>query len=395
MSEQKQFRLIYVFWGFLGVLFLLLSCAMWFVYNYSGRINKEPLSEYACEVEFDDYSWRLLDHACTMLCMPKGGRCLGFVKDDFACHNLDWLLLDEVECVVRINGNNKRQSSLSISSCNPYFKKSDIRNPWTVFSTCLLPAMAVDGINESGVFVCVNVAPKGEGRERISDWDYGEITTLGTNPDSETSVCDILLTRYLLDNATSACVEEDPSSAWNLIQKVNWYASAGDVMDEELHWLIADEDSCFVLEFIDNRPVKLSGEKVMSNFYLGVNGGLQPHGEGYERFGIVTRQYDSIQSIDDVKRVMEEAHYGNAYHYSAADTAHFRYSDFLLPHPYGEPDEEFVAYADSIVASEVAIPAREPDCQRWATRHTSIYNLKERSLTVSFDEEKVYVKRIL
>lgn len=389
ICKKYSFKLRHFLWLLMGSVAVFLLWGVWFLHGYCGRVNQQPLDEYACEIVFPDYSWNLCRVATDIICSPDmlgGGRCLGFAKGRYAAHNLDWLVVDQVESLTRVERNNKHQASIGIGSCNPFFGKSQMGSTYRLVNM-LIPIMTVDGINESGVFACVNVAPKGEGRADISRWEYGKQTTMGTNPDADETACDILLVRYVLDHATSACRADDPSSAWNLIHQVNWYASDTRFMNDELHWLIADRDSSFVLEFIDNAPVKITDEKCISNFYAGVNGGYQPHGEGYERYNLVMQAYDSIATIDDMKDTLVKGWYSRLYECSAADTLHFRYSDILEYRAVGEvPSAAFVAHCDSIIADEISIPDRDPNCKRWASRHSAIYDLETKTVLVCFDE---------
>lgn len=354
-----------------------------------------PLSEYACEVEYKDYSWTLVRQITDQICMPQHGRCIGVVKGQYAAHNLDWLMLDEVEAVIRVKASNKRQASIGVSSCNPFLTKEDLKNTQFRLTNLILPAMTVDGVNESGVFACVNSAPKGEGLSDSTQWEYGKLTTTGTNPNSLNKLCTVLLVRYILDHAHSACRENDPRSAWRLINEVNWYAPSSEYMNEEFHWLIADRDSCFILEFIDNKPVMVRNEHILSNFYVGVNGGEQPHGEGYERYHVAKKHYDEIESVDGMMHVLEHCWYSKLYQFSPTDTLRFRYSDILLRRPEGEITPEFVALCDSLVSDETSIPDRDPECKRWATRHSVVYDLENLTLNICFDESKEVVTRTM
>ena len=142
-----------------------------------------------------------------------------------------------------------------------------------------------DGVNEKGVFCELNLLYQG---------DNG-ITT-GTNP-GKSNLCMTTIVRYILDYAKSA------NHAIELLQKKNIFAPTGAVAGE-YHFLIADNENTFEVEFIDNEMIVinnfLNNKPIVTSFYLngydGSKESLNLHAQGVERFNILSNTSRSTRS---------------------------------------------------------------------------------------------------
>lgn len=122
----------------------------------------------------------------------------------------------------------------------------------------IIPMLTMDGINDKGVAINVNVV--------ISDSDccgdtYGTFENAPEGEFCTGDLCTGFVVRYVLDHATSA------ANAIYLLEHSNIYSVTG----QEFHYMISDANESYVCEFINNNLVVLKGKgknATMSNFHV-------------------------------------------------------------------------------------------------------------------------------
>ena len=171
--------------------------------------------------------------------------CTSCRTGNFVGRNFDWAYDDVEECVMRVPAAEGRLASIGVAS--RFFPKA-LQDVLGVEE--FLPELTMDGINEKGVAINVNVVPAG---------DNGETT--GTNEASDERLCAGFAVRTVLDNATSA------AHAVEILQSKDIYSIKG----LEFHWMISDSEESYIVECVDNELVVLranDAQPKMSNFYV-------------------------------------------------------------------------------------------------------------------------------
>ncbi|MBQ0033630.1 MAG: amidohydrolase family protein, partial [bacterium] len=329
--------------------------------------------------------------------------CTSCRTGNFIGRNFDWAYDDVEECVMRVPAAERRFASIGIAS--RFFPE-----PWqTIFGVeDFLPELTMDGINEKGVAINVNVVPAG---------DNG--ATTGTNPNGE-RLCAGFAVRHVLDAATNA------AHAVEILESKDIYS----IPFLEFHWMISDSAESYIVECVSNKLVVLKAKDAqpkMANFYVSHSPSLceyevltnaeltanvhTPHAMGIERYARVSNGLDRVDSVDAMFTNMTNVWYklkylpGNEERY---------WSDLNgAPVPGGEDGQRFTAFDntyelcvarsnafEALQANYVAVTNYEAQYGDRAilyddsltnqvvhTVHTSLYDLKKRTLRVCVQED--------
>lgn len=362
-----------------------------------SNMSIKKLHDYLYEITYSSpLDYELANEYYQKYAPHLRGACSAFRKGSWLGRNYDWFYTDEIEFIVHITRGldkkgNTRYASLSVNSSGIYdFTRESIKE-----DGFLLPFLTVDGINENGVCVELNVLTPDEER-------YGRTT--GTNPGKE-GLCELAVSRYILDYATSV------DHAIDLLSERNIYGCFKNGFNEEFHFVVADKDKTVILEFVNNKLQIIEPEKlIMTNFYLsGFDGNLITGFEeeeainpedttlgryacGVERFKIIQDAYDNIESEEDVLDALKSIRYTKTY---KDDTNPFWYSELVgKTTTFGDltiylPKSEFSGIK-AYVQEKYAQGLR--DGSTWQTTHSSIYNIPEKTLSVLVQEEDIIYK---
>lgn len=258
----------------------------------------------------EDYDWGI-----DLKIENAGFSCSGIQNGQYRGRNYDWYYDDTDLCVVHTPVSEKREHA-SVGVADLSFITAD---NGTVEKD-RIPFVTVDGINDVGMCVQVNVMPCGEN---------------GTIPHTESKADDLSgaqVTRLILDYADN--VEE----ALELLKKYDIETVFG---EEELHWMISGPASAsssaiktVVVEmfpdgmhvtdkFVDNKPI-------MTNFNISnFNGSAESvgWGLGFERWQILNENFAQANSVMGTFDLMEKVFYSRFYDlYSDR----FWYSEYAL-----------------------------------------------------------------
>lgn len=312
--------------------------------------------------------------------------CSSMRKGNFFGRNLDWLYDDRPVFVVNRKATGGKFASIGLAGMVLDKATADADKYAEMID--YLPFFTLDGINENGVVCNVNIIPANLKQERASERD-----TTGTNP-GKTDVPMICLVRRILDEAKSA---EDAiykiQNEYNIMR-----VEQGEFAYKEAHYMIADKDHTYVVEFINNEAViteSFVDEKpIMTNFYLdGFDGTIeslvdsaQTYAQGVERYMILAQKYDGVKDADSMMRAMREVNFTHAY----TNEDDIWYSEFTGGNlTITSPSEDFA----NILSQARAAYARRSRFNpvTWQTVHTSVYDVENKTLKLSVqEEEKVY-----
>lgn len=237
---------------------------------------------------------------------PSG--CSGVYKDGFVLRNFDWTYNEEVEFIARMNRNpfyGVEHSSLGFAAINPGHTRrrmseiveGNLLDPYLF----ILPYSLIDGINDAGIYVQSNAVYT------------SDVSKIDLNPGKPGCCEQTMVPRMILDRAGS--LEDVPS----ILESLHVYGSSI-IKDINLHFLVADKERCFVVEF-ENDRFDIVEFSVLTNFRL--NRGFQvltdgkpdwetieDYGMGVERWQIANVGLMNGMSLRDLQDVLR---YTNAY----------------------------------------------------------------------------------
>ena len=331
--------------------------------------------------------------------------CTSCRNGNFVGRNFDWAYDDVDECVMHVPAAEGRFASVGVAS---RFFPQWMQELFGVEE--FLPELTMDGVNEKGVAMNVNVVPAG---------DNGETT--GTNPGAE-RLCAGFAVRSVLDAATNA------AHAVEILGSRDIYSIKG----LEFHWMISDATESYIVECVQNELVVLKAKDArpkMANFYVShspyvydeyevvtdneelTDDEHTPHAMGIERYNRVADGLESVDSVASMFTRMTNVWYklkylpGNEERYwsdlngapvPGVDDERFEVGDDLL---YGDLrleafkalQENYVAVTnyEAICGCRTIDPDRDPTLTNQVvhTVHTSIYDLEKRELTVCVQED--------
>lgn len=360
-----------------------------------GDLKIQKLREYLYYIEFTDWDYdKAIEHFKEYY--PSQGLCSSVRNGRFYGRNFDWFYDNSASFVVRSKATKGRHASVGIAGGSPLLTNDIVDAGEWNDNYDIIPFITVDGINDAGVACNTNVVPTG---------DKGHTT--GTNPSAENTLCTLMIVRFILDYADSA------SDAIDKIQNINWYALSGEgaIKAQELHCMVADATSTYVIEFVNN-SIKIFSDAdddypdipnmmpIMTNFYydgwdgnivtgFDVEGGISPddttltsHAEGTERYELIKNRYNSLTSREDMTEMMKDIWYSHAFD---PDEDPFWYSELVgYTETFGDltiynPASAFEGIKEYVID---LFNHRQRDGKTWWTVHTSIIDMDNKTLTV-------------
>lgn len=356
------------------------------------------ICDYLYAIEYDDY-----DFAAGVKVMEKflpKAACSEVRKGNFVGRNLDWYINHDATAVIKVNATEGRHASLGVVGCAaPFSNEVAASGQWTeAYNT--LPFFTVDGINDQGLYIGVNVMPTGETSCDSTSWETGKWGhgAAFTRPEAKETFCVTYLVRVVLDRAASV------AEAKALIDSINWYEPAGfphEGESQSFHWLICDGSTSAVVEFLDNKLCLTETDKVsepsyatiMTNFTNKVKdeaGLIQPSGAGYERWDVLHDNYAAAEeNFEGIQELMKKVWYTQAYTKKTGDKdfwfTEFTSSEFPAYAFYGNPKAWEVEGFKTVVEDGQKLFADKANWHAdstalWYSTHTSVYNIAERKL---------------
>lgn len=177
---------------------------------------------------------------------PYTNLCTSCRLNNYIGRNFDWAYDDLDEYVIRTTASTEQNRYKSIGVASTFFPKTlqtlvDIKT--------VLPMLTMDGVNEKGVAININVVP--------SDLQH----TIGTNPGAK-RLCAGVVPRFVLDNASTA------SEAIDLLMERDIFT----IFLSEFHFMISDASETYIVEMSQNKLVVLqhtnNQKTAMSNFHV-------------------------------------------------------------------------------------------------------------------------------
>lgn len=332
------------------------------------------------------------------------GACSAVKKGNFYGRNLDWTYDESAEFIIRMPRIGNRYASIGVAGTDNTLTNSFVDSGAFSKNYKLLPFRTLDGINEYGVTVNVNVVPndKGINKESIPLIEKRE------------TICNLMVVRYILDHFQSA----DEAVSYIRDYVAIYPLSTMEEMGYESHWMVADKQKTFALEIVENQIVviDITDKPYLTNFYLDgvtfnedgsvyypaisdathnakITNGITDNGCGLERYVKILNNYALIPDTSEgmLNFMYNELKYTKAY--NGGD-----------PAGIGEWNTEFVGIDNLTVASAPAAFAptiaashdkflnrsRDPSSKyygTWQSTHTVTYDLNNKSLSIIIQED--------
>ena len=297
----------------------------------AGFLGLKTRGEFVHEIWYDENWVSPTDDAMPYPPpVPVAGYCSAVHNGNFVGRNFDYFVNDMPTFVVHVAGiEGERFASVGIGSAQLH--NDDVAEYTAEYS--LPPLGMFDGINENGVVIEENVVP----------FDVSGDLSKGTNP-GKSDLHIVYVPRYVLDHATSA------AHAIELLEERNL---VGDLLGAySFHYLIADKDESYVVEFIGSKLVWRKME-ISTNFNLCWDNGKQaaitdetvgawtkddypaPYAEettiddikkfytdyamGVERFVTLREHYDEGNTLEGMMNLMKRVRYSQTYSIETAE----------------------------------------------------------------------------
>ena len=222
-----------------------------------------------------------------------------------------------------------------------------------------LPFCTLDGMNDAGLVACLNLV----------EADYGHTT--GTNPGKE-DLNVYMAVRYLLDNTGS--VDE----AINVLNNKNMYSSK----NFEAHIMLADAQKTAIVEFVNNKMVVKEGT-IMTNFF-NTQEGYNAHAQGVERYNILKDNYAAANNKAGMLALLDSVRFSKLYTRGVAAPWYSDMHSIAKGVEMNTPVAQKAALLEAETKNYEA-HIRNYDCRM--TKHTSVYDLANKRLTVIAQED--------
>ena len=345
--------------------------------------DKHKIEDFLYEIQYGniDYEYAKQHFIDT----PIGG-CSSIRKGNYFGRNFDWLYDNQVQFVVHTPSSFDHYAVLGVSGIIPGINKDTVDQDDIIVEGVdmfkLLPFYLLDGINEKGLFCTHNVVPLDD-----TDSPTREIKAVKEEKDR---ICIPMLVRYVLDRFSSA-----KQAILFLKEHVTLYFS--DIMIDtwqyQSHFLIGDSTETYVLEFIKGEML-IYKMNYITNFpitgvqfgkfnfiqYPPTQYGMHKYGMGLERWDEIVMAYRFCDNIGYMRRLLNSIKYSNTY-----NPLHFWYSELCkYPDDNGQPitvdtPKELCTNAKNQLIEDYNNRDRD-NPKVWITCHSSIYNLRNKTL---------------
>lgn len=319
------------------------------------------------------------------------GLCSSLRSGGYFGRNYDWYYDESASFVIHCPPTDDRHGSVGVAGGLKELTDAIADSGVYHKAYKYLPFFTVDGINDAGVTISINVVPAG---------DSGRTT--GTNENGQ-DMCAVMMTRYILDYANSA------RHAIELIRDLNIYCPTVEDLGQEVHWLICDKENSYVVELINNHVVVINefvnDVVAITNFYInGFDGNtstayyksetydssnttLTPHAMGIERYDIIRKAYDNNLNKSQMRSILDSLKYTKSYD---AENIPFWYSEFSadLSDVYMDLtiDSTVNDYEPLVSAMIELFENRTRNGKTWHTVHSSIYDIENKTLYLHSQE---------
>ena len=364
----------------------------------------EHLRDYLFEAWYGQLDYEFAARYCdTKAPQPaSGGACSSIRAGGYFGRNLDWTFGEQPTIVVHTAAHGGRFATLGVCGAVTGLTDARLMSGVRCDETRIVPFMLVDGVNEKGLCVSVNVVPHN---------DKGDNSEVLPAVQERMRLCTLMLPRFVLDNFATA-----QAAVEYLRDYVRLYHPATLIgMDYEQHFLICDAAHSFIVEFVDGELCILdaSGNPYITNFHVsGVTfnadggvvtpetqtseetactaNGITEHGSGLERWNIIAAGHATAGTAAGMRELLDTLMYTRSYE-TSSDPASPRWNtEFVGVRGLraDSPAEDFDDVQHD--AGELYTERTRTDGNTWQTVHSSIYDMASGTLRLVVQEDTAH-----
>lgn len=246
--------------------------------------SRQRLQQYLTSIEYDSLGY---EEARARLIAQYGGACTCVWKDGKMGRNYDYNLNHAMDYLLRVKAHNGRAASIGLASVKQLTKDNcDTYSDEYKY----LPFRALDGMNEHGLCAAILLL------------NTNVHSANGSTPSIEEreTVSAAMLDRYILDSFKTATEAVESIANYVRVKPIR-YEQGGETVQKDVHFMVADKNDCYALEFIGTEVVAthLGGDgelpAIVANFLvdnLTLSNGeigfdnLEDYAQGVERYQI-------------------------------------------------------------------------------------------------------------
>lgn len=302
-------------------------------------------------------------------------------------HNFDWTYDDAASVVCRVPAKDGKYATIGVCGSVPGLTDDVVMGKPS--SLGLAPLSLVDGVNSQGLYVCVLTTPAG---------DNGNTSRIIN--ESKTDVVNaIAVVRHLLDSCAtpSQCLQwlknhrvEVPEKVFNMGYILQWHianinsersivvtAKNNVISDvEHEHFAYSNLSTNFYRSIATNLDTTVATEGLLATIdQVQTANNVTPHGNGIERWNMISSLYDSATTLQGVQNALNAIHYTQLYSALADQPMPKWYSEYaggdltltVLADPDGPRNTVYNMGVN-------AYNNRQRDGKTWQTKHSAVYN---------------------
>lgn len=351
--------------------------------DYGYYTSKIRLDEYLYKMEYEDIDYKFASNYYRNN-RTLSGSCTSFRAGNFFGRNYDWLYDYSESFIVFTPRKKNRHAVMGVAGNIPEFTKQFVESDQPSDLYKLVP-FVLDGMNDSGLVVSMNVVPT----------DYG-VNISVPRIELRHELCSKMVPRFLLDRFSNA------TEAVNyLINYCSIYCAKNLVdLHYEIHFIISDAfGNTYVIEVL-NGKLNILREKAITNFHLSnvrfnddgtvltpasqteeenamtVNG-VTRYGCGLERYNLVKKL--KCHSKHCVRQLLKDLRYSNTYKKLNWFTE-FVGNNLTVKSSVREYIEALIPIMDELEYKD------RSDSKLWQTVHSCLYDIPNRSLELVVQE---------
>lgn len=375
-----------------------------FIHVSSDAARMEHLRDYLfeawyCQLDYG-FAARYFDEKAQQ--QVSGGACSSIRAGGYFGRNLDWTFGEQPTIVVHTDAHAGRFATLGVCGAVTGLTDAMLLSGASCEQTRIIPFMLVDGVNEKGLCVSVNVVPHN---------DKGDNSEVLPAVQERMRLCTLMLPRFVLDNFATA-----QAAVEYLRDYVRLYHPATLIgMDYEQHFLICDSAHSYIVEFVDGELCILdaSGNPYITNFHVsGVTfnadggvvtpetqtsaetactaNGITEHGSGLERWNIIAARHATAGTAEGMRELLDTLMYTRSYE-TSSDPATPRWNTEFVG-VRGLRADSPAEYFDDVQhdAGELYTERTRTDGNTWQTVHSSIYDMANGTLRLVVQEDTAH-----
>lgn len=351
------------------------------------------ITDYLFETTYDNYE-QFFESTRVMLMKynPKLGGCSSVQNGNIRGRNYDWTYDEEPEFIIHVPANDKgRHASIGVAATTE-ITAADVESVKPLKAYEGLPYLTLDGINDAGLCVNINVVLfKEKGEFVMKTEDTGD------------DICPLMVPRLILDGAGSieeaiAMMDKMDIYSFGTVDEAHFMISGPQSAEDSTYntvvvELIPDKNKHYCISVIDyNRGDFVGNKAVMTNFHLtgfdGSEESLTRHPMGYERYLILRDNFEKGSTMQEMMDLMTSVHYSKAYDLNMDN---YWYSEFA------SGDLDMTNRGDSNMHGDLANAGAyeeiltkaighynrmKRDATVWRTVHTSVYDTDKKILQI-------------